>query len=64
MRQQIRVVGGPEKARHLLDDLAPAVAGRQPHYGTHAIEGLEAIPATFPRMFTGRGAGKMIAKTG
>ncbi|HWO62242.1 MAG TPA: hypothetical protein VNO31_19660 [Umezawaea sp.] len=41
---------------------APAVAGRQPHYGTHAIEGWRPSP---PRSRgCSRAAGKMIAKIG
>jgi NADPH-dependent curcumin reductase len=48
-----------------LGDLAPAVAEHKLHYSTHLIEGgLETIPVTFPEMFTGRVAGKMIAKIG
>ncbi|QUQ67024.1 oxidoreductase [Kutzneria sp. CA-103260] len=47
-----------------LADLAPAVATQKLHYSTHVIEGLEAIPVAFPEMFTGRVAGKMIAKIG
>jgi NADPH-dependent curcumin reductase len=47
-----------------LADLAPAVAGRKLHYSEHLIEGLETIPVAFPEMFTGRVAGKMIAKIG
>lgn len=45
-----------------LADLAPAISARKLHYGAHIIEGLETIPVAFPDMFTGRGAGKMIAK--
>ncbi|WP_439381169.1 NADP-dependent oxidoreductase [Amycolatopsis lexingtonensis] len=47
-----------------LADLAPAVAAEKLHYGAHVIEGLETIPVAFPEMFTGRVAGKMIAKIG
>jgi NADPH-dependent curcumin reductase len=48
-----------------LADLAPAVAQQKLHYSTHIIEGgLETIPVAFPEMFTGRVAGKMIAKVG
>jgi NADPH-dependent curcumin reductase CurA len=46
-----------------LADLTPAVTEQKLHYSTHIIEGgLEAIPVVFPEMFTGRVAGKMIAK--
>ncbi|MTD52638.1 NADP-dependent oxidoreductase [Amycolatopsis pithecellobii] len=47
-----------------LADLAPAVAEQKLHYSAHIIEGLETIPIAFPDMFTGRVAGKMIAKIG
>ncbi|MEO6083158.1 MAG: hypothetical protein ABIQ18_08625 [Umezawaea sp.] len=45
-----------------LDDIAPAAARQKLHYSAHIIEGLETIPVAFPKMFTGRVAGKMIAK--
>ncbi|WP_199442938.1 NADP-dependent oxidoreductase [Umezawaea beigongshangensis] len=45
-----------------LADLAPAIAERKLHYGTHLVQGLETIPAAFTQMFTGRTAGKMIAQ--
>jgi NADPH-dependent curcumin reductase CurA len=48
-----------------LADLAPAVAEQKLHHSTHVVDGgLEMIPVVFPEMFTGRGAGKMIAKAG
>jgi NADPH:quinone reductase-like Zn-dependent oxidoreductase len=48
-----------------LADLAPAVAEHKLHYSTQIVDGgIEVIPAVFPEMFTGRGAGKMIAKAG
>jgi NADPH-dependent curcumin reductase CurA len=48
-----------------LADLAPAVAEQKLHYSTHIVDGgLEMIPVVFPEMFTGRAAGKMIAKAG
>lgn len=45
-----------------LADLTPAVAEQKLLSTTHFIEGLENIPAVFPEMFTGRVAGKMVAK--
>jgi NADPH-dependent curcumin reductase CurA len=45
-----------------LADLAPAVAAQQLRATTHVVEGLETIPTVFPQMFTGRAAGKMVAK--
>lgn len=45
-----------------LADLTPAVVNEQLVSTTQVIEGLESIPTFFPRMFTGRGAGKMVAR--
>ncbi|MBK1787205.1 zinc-binding dehydrogenase [Prauserella cavernicola] len=45
-----------------LAELAPAVADGKAHYKAHIFDGLEAIPETFPDMFTSRVTGKMIAK--
>ncbi|GAA0923872.1 NADP-dependent oxidoreductase [Pseudonocardia zijingensis] len=46
-------------------DLGPAVADQKLHFSTHVVDGgLERIPVVFPEMFTGRVAGKMIAKAG
>ncbi|WP_382309822.1 NADP-dependent oxidoreductase [Herbiconiux sp. UC225_62] len=45
-----------------LAELTPAVADGRLLSTTHVIEGLENIPTSFPDMFTGRVAGKMIAK--
>jgi NADPH-dependent curcumin reductase len=46
-----------------LADLGPAVAEGKLHATTHVVEGgLENIPVVFPKMFTGRAPGKMIAK--
>ncbi|MCU1479343.1 MAG: NADP-dependent oxidoreductase [Subtercola sp.] len=45
-----------------LADVTPAVAEKKILSTTHFIDGLENIPSAFPEMFTGRGAGKMIAK--
>ncbi len=46
----------------VLAEVAPWVADGRLHYAEHVIEGLEAIPAAFPRMFEGGTVGKMIAK--
>ncbi|MBN6040257.1 NADP-dependent oxidoreductase [Amycolatopsis sp. 195334CR] len=45
-----------------LAELAPAVAAGEVRSRTHLFDGLEAIPETFPEMFTSRAPGKMIAK--
>ncbi len=45
-----------------LADVSPAVAAGKLHHRAHVVEGLETIPGAFPDMFTGRIAGKMIAK--
>jgi len=45
-----------------LADLTPALAQQKLLSTTHFIDGLENIPAAFPEMFTGRNAGKMIAR--
>lgn len=45
-----------------LADLTSSVAERKLQSTTHVIEGLENIPTRFPDMFTGRAAGKMVAK--
>ncbi|GGP67305.1 NADP-dependent oxidoreductase [Saccharothrix coeruleofusca] len=47
-----------------LAELTPAVVEGKLHHSAHVVEGLEAIPAAFPRMFTGQVAGKMIAEIG
>ena len=45
-----------------LAELTPAVAEKKLLSTTHVVEGLENIPTVFPEMFTGRAAGKMIAR--
>ncbi len=45
-----------------LADVTPAVVEGKLVSTTQIVEGLENVPALFPQMFTGRAAGKMIAK--
>jgi NADPH-dependent curcumin reductase CurA len=47
-----------------LAEMAPWLAAGKLRYAEHFIEGLDAIPAAFPRMFQGGTVGKMIAKIG
>ncbi len=45
-----------------LAEVTPALVGGKLISTTQIIEGLENIPAAFPQMFTGRAAGKLVAK--